>query len=61
MRSKKFPNLSNAISNDDLRPVMNYAVVQDGRIIATGGKNKPFIVTPCDYSSYEHEEFSGSP
>ena len=33
--SKKFPDISEAVSTDSLRPIMQYAVVQNGRIIAT--------------------------
>ena len=32
---KHFPNLTQAVSTDNLRPSMNYAIVQNGRIIAT--------------------------
>jgi hypothetical protein len=32
-----FPNIYKALANDEFRPAMNYAIIDDGKIVATNG------------------------
>lgn len=34
----RFPNIYKALADDKLKPAMHYAIVEDGKIIATNGK-----------------------
>jgi hypothetical protein len=52
---KTFPNIYKALGCDDMRPAMQYAIVENGKLIATNGK----ILIVSDFAIFaEHSELA---